>query len=567
MLKQISIRLYLLAIAMCCTVFSVTSCSDDEEGIRVENVSLNESELSIVEGQKQILTATISPENATNKEVTWKSSDESVATVSETGEVTAIAKGDVVITVTTVDGSKTARCLFFVEKATIPVTGVSLNKTELSLFTDKKETLIATITPDEATVKTVTWESSNEAVATVSETGEVTAISVGTATITVTTTDGNKTATCNVTVEAPKQYTIKFNTNGGSTLDDIIVNEGERLIQPENPTMAGGNTAEGLYQGIVDPEISANFDGWFTNEQLTTPYNFNMPVTSDLTLYARWDGTGPDPIDVNAAAGSNILEKAFTYLKNQTLQTLTAYTLVIDSDITANGLAEFTNANITLTIVGKGKERVIQKTNVGNFFTIRAGTIILDNNIKVTGTGLGKYRAFYLTTDGEKGGNLVMKKGSKISDFTQGMTGITAAIYMDNGNTSFTMEGGEICNNVVKATEADQIFMGAAICAFRGKVNIKGGLISNNKITTNRAKYEISGGIYLTNGWNTELNKTGGIIKDNIAESNGTGEGTIAQQVLWNRSDNGWKKIDANLNETDNPTTSNVNDPLWKAVE
>ena len=91
MLKQISIRLYLLAIAMCCTIFSVTSCSDDEEDIRVENVSLNESELSIVEGQKQILTATISPENATNKEVTWKSSDESVATVSETGEVTAIA--------------------------------------------------------------------------------------------------------------------------------------------------------------------------------------------------------------------------------------------------------------------------------------------------------------------------------------------------------------------------------------------------------------------------------------------------------------------------------------------
>ena len=287
-----------------------------------------------------------------------------------------------------------------------------------------------------------------------------------------------------------------------------------------------------------------------------------MPVTSDLTLYARWNGTGPDPIDVSAAGGGNILEKAFTYLKSQTLQALTAYTLVVASDITANGLAEFTNANVTLTIVGKEKERVIQKTNVGNFFTIRAGTLTLGNNIKITGTGLGKYRACYITGNG----NLVMKKGSKISDWAHGMTGITAAVYMDSGTTSFTMEGGEICNNVIEATETDQVFMGAAITAFRGKVNMKGGLISNNKITTNRASCEISGGIYVTDGWNTEFNKTGGVIKDNTAKIDGTGTGQIGQQVLWKKG-TGWKKIDANLSATDNPTTSNMSDPLWKTVE
>ena len=559
MLKQISFKLYLLAIAMCCTVFLTTSCSDDEEGIRVTNVSLNESELAIVTGQKQLLTATITPENATNKEVTWKSSDERVATVNETGEVTALTRGDVVITVTTVDGSKTARCLFIVEKATIPVTSVSLNKTELSLFTDKKETLIATVSPDEATVKTVTWESSNEAVATVSESGEITAISVGTATITVTSVDGHKTATCDVAVEAPKQYTIKFNTNGGSKLNDIILNEGERLIKPADPTMIGGNTAEGLYLGMVDPEISATFDGWFTDEQLTNAYNFNMPVTTNLTLYAKWDGTGPDPIDVSASAGGNIMEKAFMYLKSLTLQGPTAYTFVVASDITANGLTDFTNANVSLTIVGKEKERVIRKTNVGNFFAIRAGTLTLGNNIKITGTGLGKYRPFYLTATG----NLIMKKGSKISDLTVGMTGNTAAIHMDSGTTSFTMEGGEICNNVVEATASDHDFMGAAICAYRGKINIKGGLISNNKITTNRTSYEISGGIYLTDGWNTELHKTGGIIKDNTARADGAGTGKAGQQVLLKKGA-GWKKIDANLSEADNPTTSNVADPLWQ---
>lgn len=560
MLKQISFRLYLLAIAMCCTVFFATSCSDDEEGIRVTNVSLNESELPIVAGQKQILTATITPENATNKEVLWKSSNERVATVNETGEVTAISRGDVVITATTVDGNKTARCLFIVEKATIPVASVSLNKTELSLFTDKKEILIATVTPDDATVKTVTWESSNEAIATVSETGEVTTVSVGTATITVTSVNGNKTATCTVTVEAPKQYTIKFNTNGGSEINDIILNEGERLIKPTDPAMTGGNTAEGLYLGMVDPEISATFAGWFTDEQLTTAYNFNMPVTAHLTLYAKWDGTGPNPIDVSVSAGGNIIEKAFMYLRGLTLQGPTAYTLVVASDITANGLTDFTNANVTLTLVGKEKERVIRKTNVGNFFAIRAGTLILGNNIKITGTGLGKYRPIYITANG----NFIMKKGSKISDVAGGMTGNTAAIHMDSGTSTFTMEGGEICNNVVQATESDHDFMGAAICAYRGKINIKDGLISNNKITTNRASYEISGGIYVTSGWNTEFHKMGGIIKDNIAESNGTGTGTMGQQVLWNRGNNGWKKIDSKLNEADNPTTSNTTSPFWQ---
>ena len=112
--------------------------------------------------------------------------------------------------------------------------------------------------------------------------------------------------------------------------------------------------------------------------------------------------------------------------------------------------------------------------------------------------------------------------------------------------------------------------MGTAICAFRGTVNMKGGLISNNKIKTNRASYEISGGVYVTNGWNTAFNKTGGIIKDNTAESDGTGTGAIGQRVLLYRKIGDvvdWKKIDVNLSETDNPTTSNVNDSFWKTVE
>ena len=85
----------------------------------------------------------------------------------------------------------------------IPVTSVSLNKTELTLEKGKSETLTATVSPSNATDKAVSWQSSNTAVATVDQDGKVTAVNLGNATITVTTKDGSKTATCSVTVKRP----------------------------------------------------------------------------------------------------------------------------------------------------------------------------------------------------------------------------------------------------------------------------------------------------------------------------------------------------------------------------
>ena len=92
-------------------------------------------------------------------------------------------------------------------KQTVSVTGVKLSETELSLFTGGSATLTATVEPTDATNKGVTWSSSAEGVATVDANGDVTAVAPGTTTITVTTADGNKTATCQVTVTA-KTYGI-----------------------------------------------------------------------------------------------------------------------------------------------------------------------------------------------------------------------------------------------------------------------------------------------------------------------------------------------------------------------
>ena len=119
------------------------------------------------------------------------------------GVVTAVAQGNATITVTTAEGNFTATCAVTVEKRIIHVTGVTLNETTLSFDlreTDKlTATLVATIAPNDATDKSVTWTSDNDAVATVAD-GLVTAVGVGNTTITVTTTDGNLTATCAVEV-------------------------------------------------------------------------------------------------------------------------------------------------------------------------------------------------------------------------------------------------------------------------------------------------------------------------------------------------------------------------------
>ena len=169
--------------------------------VAVTGVSLDKTELTLKSGEKATLTATVTPEDATDKTVTWTTSDAAVVAVDK-GEVLAGKPGKATITVKTNDGGKTATCSITVEAATVAVTGVSLDKTELSLTEGGSATLKATVTPEDATDKTVSWKSSDSAVATVDENGKVTAVKAGSATITVTTKDGGKTATCKVTVTA-----------------------------------------------------------------------------------------------------------------------------------------------------------------------------------------------------------------------------------------------------------------------------------------------------------------------------------------------------------------------------
>ena len=180
------------------------------ETVSVTGVTLNKTTLTLDIGASETLTATVAPSDATNKAVVWSSSNGAVASVDNAGKVTAAAEGTTTITVITAEGSKSATCEVTVNPKT--VTGVSLDKTTLSLVTGDSETLTATVTPVDAANENVTWSSSDATVATVDGDGKITAIAKGVVTITVTTEDGGKTATCEVTVEA--KFFVEFQFNG-----------------------------------------------------------------------------------------------------------------------------------------------------------------------------------------------------------------------------------------------------------------------------------------------------------------------------------------------------------------
>jgi len=222
---------YFLYLVTCVTI-GIALFSTCKKDIPVTGVKLNTpQELTIATGDTLQLIATIYPKNATNKNVTWTSSNAAVATVTDKGKITALTEGNAIITITTQDGNFTANCNLNVVKERIPVTGVTLNKNTLSLDIGETETLIATIEPDNATNKNVTWTSSRPTVATVSSDGTVTAVAYGKATITASADKGNKKATCSVSVDYRAKWVGSYDCEEEYSWWTMPDNSGTALYQ------------------------------------------------------------------------------------------------------------------------------------------------------------------------------------------------------------------------------------------------------------------------------------------------------------------------------------------------
>lgn len=235
---------------------------EPEKPKAVTAVTLDQTTLLLVKGTTGQLVATVSPEDAADKTVTWKSADETIATVDANGKVTAVAEGQTTITVTTTDGAKTADCKLTVKTSKVNVTSIKLSQTTLDKYIiDDPVTLVATVGPDDATDKTVVWESNNPTFASVSATGEVSFNYQGTAKITATATNGTPddpsddvSATCEVTVSI-KYITMTATVNSKDFtdremwkadtkftiayfIDDVIRKPAEATVQSINGTVA-----------------------------------------------------------------------------------------------------------------------------------------------------------------------------------------------------------------------------------------------------------------------------------------------------------------------------------------
>ena len=185
---------YPAVVAFILTTAFFRGCTADITTLPIA-VVMNQSSALLIPGETMTLTATVIPDDAAIKTLTWNSSDPSIAEVND-GVVTAISEGLTVITATTNSGQKTGNCVLTVA---YPVTSVSFNKASAILPVGRSLRLIANVTPDDAPDKSLIWESGNPNIATV-ENGVVSAKNVGTTSITVTTVVGNRTAIFRLTV-------------------------------------------------------------------------------------------------------------------------------------------------------------------------------------------------------------------------------------------------------------------------------------------------------------------------------------------------------------------------------
>ena len=288
------------------------------KAVNVTEVTLDRTELTLTEGETGTLTATVKPDNADNRKVTWSSDKTDVATVGGDGKVTAVKPGEAVVTVTTEDGGRTATCKVTVKAKAVNVTEVTLDRTELTLTEGETETLTATVKPDNADNRKVTWSSDKTDVATVGGDGRVTAVKAGEAVVTVTTEDGGKTASCKVTVKAKtvpvtgvdvKPWSVTIGANGTTKLTCTVApsNATNRNVrwESDNPSVAtvdSDGNVRAVSAGVA--KVSAvTEDGGFRSGCTVTVKEFSSGFEVGGLFYKTAEGYSMDFVEVTGNQG------------------------------------------------------------------------------------------------------------------------------------------------------------------------------------------------------------------------------------------------------------------------
>ena len=220
--------------------------------VEAASVVINAASKELAQGATFTLRATVSPSNATDKSVTWTSSNANVASVDATGKVIAKAAGKATITAKTSNG-KTAVCTITVTETAVE--SITFDKTTAQMNVDETMTLTATVAPANAGNKNLTWFSNNESVLTVTASGQVKAVGAGKATITAKSANG-KIAMCVITVVDPSSYEVVFTNE----VKDIHLGE-TSSVEYENLPEGIIPEFESMNQSIVSVDSKGNVTG------------------------------------------------------------------------------------------------------------------------------------------------------------------------------------------------------------------------------------------------------------------------------------------------------------------
>lgn len=296
------------------SLYEFSAYGEPDEVVKVTGVKFAAATVPVGTNATYQLAYTVSPSNATNKAVLFKSDNPSIVSVDAAGLVKGVAQGSTTVTVTTVDGGFSDKCT--VNVTDIKVTGVAVSPTTASLFVGDSRPLTTTVLPANATNKAVTYSSSAPGVASVDASGAIKALAKGQATITAKTVDGAYTATCVVNVDdawslktEAENFTWKTDSphaencaEGGQNMGWI--NNGDFMIYPVNIPKAGtyvityrvaspnGSGQVILGRDGVDksPTLSIPNTGAWQNWTTITTTAILEAGPQNLTVYAKTGG-------------------------------------------------------------------------------------------------------------------------------------------------------------------------------------------------------------------------------------------------------------------------------------
>ena len=340
-------RFFALISASILTLPLVWSCTEEQEKpiVKAQSISIEQGDLTLEEGESVNLTATVLPEDATDKTVSWSSSNDDIVMVSSNGKAKAMAIGEA--TVTAKAGEKSDFITITVVAKTLPVTGLSLNPSSITLKVGESQTITANVTPQDATDKNVSWESSNSDVASVNN-GIVTGITPGSVTITATV-NGGKTADCSVTVKANLAPSVTIGSDHISAVSAVL--SGEANLETSGSSDLTMGIMVSMNSGVL-PSNSTKIEAIQieAKDGFEASYSYDVDATGlepETTYYYRSYVTqnGQDSYGET---------KSFTTKDLASLLTTREATSVTATSATLNGTADLSDVSVAYKTIEYG---------------------------------------------------------------------------------------------------------------------------------------------------------------------------------------------------------------------